>query len=217
MNNVFNPESNEKLNNRELLQNKFDLSFANSDFDSLKNHYRSLRNFEFSAPLDFPFETVSISSLAENLSLACDVICGDSCTSYIYCGNETSHVKANSKPITKAILNLFSNAFLYGKGELITVKTIEKRNYVAVEVQNSGCLKNNFEFGDGLKYVNNVCKALNGHFFITTDLLSVKSVMLIPKSRNFKNVVKTPDFCELLNDRLSPVYVEMFGAEYRNI
>lgn len=217
MNNIFNTELNEKMNNRDLLQNDFDLSFANSDFSALRNHYRNLRNMEFDMPLNAPCETVEISSLTENLSLACDIICGDYGTSFIYCGNDTSHVKANSKPITKAILNLFSNAFVYGKGELITVKTIEKRNYVAVEVQNSGCLKNNFEFGDGLKYVNNVCKALNGHFFITTDLLSVKSVMLIPKSRNFKNVVKTPDFCELLNDRLSPVYVEMFGAEYRNI
>ena len=59
--------------------------------------------------------------------------------------------------------------------------------------------------------INNICQNLNGRFFISTDLLSVKAVMLIPKSHNFKDIATTLDFCELLSDRLSPVYIEFFG------
>ena len=112
---------------------------------------------------------------------------------------------------SKAILNLLSNSFLYGNGNLVTVKTIEKQDFISIEIQNSGNLSQEIKFGDGLKYVQNVCNSLNGHFFILTDLLSVKSIILFPKSRQFKDIARVPDFCELLNDRLSPVYVEFFG------
>lgn len=213
MNKVFNNEYNEKLNNRDLLQNKFDLSFANSDFEALRNLYKSLRNMEFDMPLDLPCESISISSLAENLSIACDIICNDCNTSFIYCGNETSFVKANSKLLTKVMLNLLSNAFLYSSSELITIKTIEKKDYISLEIQNAGSLFDTFAFGKGLSFVTAVCEKYDCKFFIEASLLSVKQILLIPKATNYKNIVNIPDFCELLSDRLSPVYVEFFGVE----
>lgn len=213
MNTDFNTKTFKNLNERDSLQDLFDNSFIKMDTISLRNHYQKLRKLEFDSPLDFALENVDISSLVENLTLACDIICTENGTNFIYCGNSTSITKANQKFITKAFLNLLSNAFLYGCGNLITVKTIEKSNFISIEVQNAGWLGNDFAFGDGLKYVNKICQKLKGHFFISTDLLSVKSVMLIPKSRGFKDVVRNSDFCELLGDRLSPVYVEFFGIK----
>lgn len=217
MNTNFNTKIMNQLNDRDILQNKFDISFANSDFEALRNHYRNLRNIELNSPLNFPCETIPISSLAESITLACDVICAECGTSFIYCGNEVSPIWANSKFITKAILNLLSNAFLYGKGELITIKTIEKSEFVSIEIQSAGALPEFFRFGKGLSFVKSVCENFNGHFFIETTIVSTKTVMLIPKSCDFKDVVTLPDFCELLSDRLSPVYIEIFGAKYHNI
>ncbi len=213
MNTDFNTKTFKNLNERDTLQDLFDTSFIKMDTISLRNHYQKLRKLEFESNLDLAFENVDISSLIENLTIACDIICTENGTNFIYCGNSTSIAKANQKFITKAFLNLLSNAFLYGQGSLITVKTIEKSDFISIEVQNAGRLENDFDFGDGLNYVNKVCQKLNGHFFISADLLSVKSVMLIPKSRGFKDVVRNPDFCELLGDRLSPVYVEFFGIK----
>lgn len=213
MNTDFNIKTQEKFNEREKLQDLFDASFIKNDLKSLRTNYQALRKLELSTPLDFNLENVDISSLAENIALACDIICNENGTSFIYCGNPTPLAKANQKLITKAISNLLSNAFLYGRGNLVTVKTVEKSDFISIEIQNAGWLDNSFVFGDGLKYVNNVCQKLNGHFFIATDLLSVKSVMLIPKSQNFKVVATSPNFCELLSDRLSPVYIEFFGIK----
>ncbi len=211
MNTDFNTKTFENFNERENLQDLFDNSFLQMDTNSLRKHYKMLRKLEFASVLDFAVENVDISSLVENLTLACDIICAENGTSFIYCGNTTPLAKANQKILTKAILNLLSNAFLYGQGNLVTVKTIEKCDFISIEIQNAGWLTNNFKYGDGLKYIHNVCQKLSGRFFISTDLLSVKSVMLIPKSHNFKNIATTLDFCELLSDRLSPVYIEFFG------
>lgn len=213
MNTDFNIKNYNNFTERENLQELFDKSFIKNDLKSLRTNYQTLRKLELKSPLDCAFENVDISSLVENISLACDIICTGDGTSFIYCGNTTPLARANQKILTKAILNLLSNAFLYGQGNLITVKTIEKRDFISIEIQNAGWLTSNFKFGDGLKYVHNICKNLNGRFFISTDLLSVKTVMLIPKSLSFKDVVRNPDFCELLGDRLSPVYVEFFGIK----
>ncbi len=217
MNTDFNIKPYEKSNERENLQELFDASFVKNDLKTLRTNYQTLRKLELNVPLDFSLENLDISFLVENLTIACDIICAENGTSFIYCGDSTSPARANQKLITKAILNLLSNAFLYGHGNLITVKTIEKLDFVQIEIQNSGCLKNNFNFSDGLKYVQKICNSLNGHFFMCTDLLSVKSIMIIPKSNNFKDIATTPDFCEILSDRLSPVYVEFFGTEYHSI
>ncbi len=213
MNTDFNTKTFENLNERESLQDLFDNSFIKNDLKSLRTNYQALRRLELNSPLDFNLENVDISFLVESLTIACDIICAENGTSFIYCGNPTPLARANQKLITKAILSLLSNAFLYGRGNLVTVKTVEKSDFISIEIQNAGWLENAFEFGDGLNCVNNICQRLNGHFFISTDLLSVKSVILIPKSHNFKNIATTPDFCELLSDRLSPVYIEFFGIK----
>lgn len=211
MNIDFNTKNYESFESRETLQDLFDASFIKMDIESLRTNYQSLRKLELNSPLKVTTENVDISSLVENLALACDIICAENGISFIYCGNDTSIIKGNQKFITKAILNLLSNSFLYGNGNLVTVKTIEKQDFISIEIQNAGSLSQEFEFSDGLKYAQNVCNTLNGHFFISTDQLSVKSIMLFPKSRQFKDIARVPDFCELLNDRLSPVYVEFFG------
>lgn len=211
MNIDFNTKNYENFESRENLQDLFDASFIKMDLESLRTNYQSLRKLELNTPLKATTESIDISSLVENLTLACDIICAENGTSFIYCGNDTSIIKGNQKLITKAILNLLSNSFLYGNGNLVTVKTIEKQDFISIEIQSSGNLSQEIKFGDGLKYVQNVCNSLNGHFFILTDLLSVKSIILFPKSRQFKDIARVPDFCELLNDRLSPVYVEFFG------
>lgn len=213
MNTDFNTQNYEKLESREHLQELFDLSFLEMDTKSLRRNYQKLRELEFNSPLDFAFENVDISILVENLTLACDIICSESGKSFIYCGNDTSLAIANQRLITKSILILLSNSYLYGSGNLVTVKTIEKQDFISIEIQNEGCLPQNFTFGDGLKFVQKVCSSLNGHFFTESDLFSVKSIMLIPKSNSFKDIVSPLDFCELLSDRLSPVYVEFFGIK----
>lgn len=211
MNTDFNTKTFENFNERENLQDLFDNSFSQMDTNSLRKHYKMLRKLEFESVLDFAVENIDISSLVENLTLACDIICAENGVSFIYCGNATPFIKANQKSITKAILGLLSNAFLYGCGNLITVKVIEKNDFISIEIQNAGWLSNNFNFGNGLKYVQKICNSLNGHFFVCADLLSVKSVMILPKSRNIKEFTSTPHFCEMLSDRLSPVYIEFFG------
>lgn len=213
MNIDFNTKNYENFESRENLQDLFDASFIKMDLESLRTNYQSLRKLELNTPLKATTESIDISSLVENLTLACDIICAENGTSFIYCGNDTSIIKGNQKLITKAILNLLSNSFLYGNGNLVTVKTIEKQDFISIEIQSSGNLSQETKFGDGLKYVQNVCNSLNGYFFILTDLLSVKSIMLFPKSRQFKGIARVPDLCELLNDRLSPVYVEFFGIK----
>lgn len=211
MNTDFNTETFKNFNERENLQDLFDKSFLQMDTNSLRKHYQMLRKLEFESVLDFAIENVDISSLVESLTLACDIICSENGKNFIYCGNDTSIARANQRLITKVVLNLLSNAFLYSQSKLVTVKTIEKQDFISVEIQNAGNLSQEFKFGDGLKYVQSICNSFNGHFFILTDLLSVKSIMLFPKSRQFKEIARVPDFCELLNDRLSPVYVEFFG------
>ena len=213
MNTDFYTKNIEELNERELLQDLFDDSFLKTDEIGLRSHYKALRKIEMTSPLNLNLEVLDTSSLVENITLACDVICTDTRANFVYCGNDTSFINGNSKVITKSVLALLSNAFIYGRGNLITVKTIEKQNYVSIEIQNAGMLSQDFKFGDGLKYVNKVCKALNGHFFISTGLLSVKAVMLIPKAKNSSEIATTPHFCDFLSDRLSPVYVEFFGIE----
>lgn len=213
MNTNFNTNNYETTDNRDYLQDLFDTSFLKMDTKTLRSSYQKLRKLELKAPLEITTESVDISFLVENLALACDIICTENGKSFIFCGNDTSMAKANQKLLTKAILNLLSNSFLYGYGNLTTIKTIEKHKFISIEIQNEGFLPQDFNFGDGLSFVKNVCNALNGHFFISTDLFSVKAIMLIPKSQKLKSISTNPDFCELLSDRLSPVYVEFFGIK----
>lgn len=199
---------------RENLQNLFDRAFISGDNNNLREYYKELRRMELIHPHTRKSEYINISSLVENITLACDILISGTGISFVFCGNETSHIRGNSKEITKAILNLLSNAYLYSRGNLITVKTIEFSEYIKIEIKNEGsfCCE---KYGRGLSFVQKLCTHSDGAFFIETDLFSTTAIMLIKKApaTNCKDFY-SPDFYEYLNDRLSPVYVEMFGMEY---
>ncbi len=200
---------------RENLQNLFDKAFISGNNNNLREYYKELRNMEFGQLNKCKFEDVNVSSLAENLTLACDILVSATGISFVFCGNDTSHIYANGKALTKAFLNLLSNAYLHGKGGLITVKAVENNEHIKIEVKNEGAF-HCINYGRGLSFVHKFCTHSGGAFFIETDLFSTTAVMVIKKnSKTNSNDFYVPDFCEYLNDRLSPVYVEMFGMEYR--
>ena len=200
---------------RENLQNLFDRAFLIGDKGNLREHYRALRNIEFERSIEKATERINISSLAENLTTACDILVSGTGVGFVFCGNDTSHIYGNGKALTKAVLNLLSNAYLHGKGNLITVKAVENAEYIKIEVKNEGDF-HSLDYGRGLSLVRRTCAELGGGFFIETDLFTTNAVMIIKKApaNNCKDFC-VPDFCEYLGDRLSPVYVEMFGMEYK--
>ena len=79
-------------------------------------------------------------------------------------------------------------------------------------MQNSGAFINN-KAGKGLCFVRNICEIANGKFVIEQTLTHTRAIMTFEKSRNYKEL-NPFDFYSLINDRLSPVYVEIFGMEY---
>ncbi len=200
---------------REKLQFFFDKAFLETNETSLRSQYQSLRNLEFSFPSDYICETVEISSLCENLTSAFDVFANISGISFIYCGNKTTAIEGNYRLIAKSILNLLSNAYLYGNTNLVTVKTLETQNHIRVEVQSGGNFPFNISFGKGLSFVKNSCNYMNGQFLIENETDSSKAVMCFKKSVYPKTLPDTKyDFFNLLSDRLSPVYIEIFGMSY---
>ncbi len=201
---------------REKLQFFFDKAFEQEDETRLRNHYRALRNLDFSSHLDFLPQTINISSLCENITTAFDVFSSNTGKNFIYCGNPTHSVYGNYRLISKAFLNLLSNAYLYGTDSLVTIKTIEEKDFIKVEVQNGGIFNEKHPDRNGLSFVRRVCKSMNGHFFIETDSDYVKAIMFLKKSENnHLAILENYSFTEFLTDRLSPVYVEVFGMEYR--
>lgn len=202
-----------RAHTRENLQNLFDRAFISGDKVNLHEHYRALRNIEFSRSPEKANEQINISALAENLTIACDILTADTGVNFIFCGNDTGFITGNGQLLTKAILSLLSNAYLHGKGRLVTVKAVENAEYIKIEVKNEGTFKSQ-KFGKGLSFVHKAC-SLYGGFFIETDLFTTTAVILIKKAAANKcNNFYVPDFCEYLSDRLSPVYVELFGMEY---
>ena len=200
---------------REKLQFFFDKAIEQEDETYLRNHYRALRDLDFSSDLDFPPQSINISYLCENITSAFDVFSYHTGKSFIYCGNTTHSVYGNHRLISKAFLNLLSNAYLYGTNSLVTVKTIEEKDFIKVEVQNSGIFNEKHSNRNGLSFVRRVCKSMNGHFFIETDSDYVKAIMFLKKSENnHVTTLENYSFTEFLTDRLSPVYVEVFGMEY---
>lgn len=197
---------------REQLQLLFDQYFLNGDKSGLREQYKILRHLEFAHNTDYSNEIIDISSLVESVSVACDILIAETGVSVIYCGNKTSPAFCNQRYFIKALLNLISNAYLYGCDNLITIKTIEASDFIRVEVHNSGTFIND-NMGNGLSFVRNVCKNANGRFFIEQATTHTRAVMIFKKSRNYKEL-NNVDFCSLINDRLSPVYVELFGMEY---
>lgn len=198
---------------RDRLQQLFDRSFNSGDKASLRKNYIFLRQLELNSHIDFPLEAVNISSLAESVTMGCDILLSQTGMSFIFCGNETAPAICNQRFVTKALLNLLSNAYLFGSEKLITVKTIESDSFVQIEVQNGGYSNN--VYNKGLNFVRQVCYKSNGKFFVMQNTTHTKAVMTFEKSANYTDV-KSTDLYSLINDRLSPLYVELFGMEYHH-
>lgn len=196
---------------RETLQLLFDRSFDNKDKSAIREQYKTLRQLELNTSIDFHKETVNISELAESITIASDIIVAETGISFLYCGNETAPAVCNRRFFTKSLLNLLSNAYLYGRSNLVTVKTVETENNIKVEVQNSGRFLNS-QNGKGLEFVQKVCTFSNGRFLIEQSTAETRAIMIFKKSNEYVTD-STVDFYSLLNDRLSPVYVEFFGME----
>lgn len=201
---------------REKLQYFFDKSFREKDEHLLRHQYITLRKLQFCEELFSSSEFVNLSALAENITTACDILSAPTKVNFIYCGNDLCYTKGNSRLISKALLNLLSNAYLYGKGNLITVKTITTENYAKIEVLNGGNFQKTNHNCNGLEFVRNVCEKNNGRLFIEQNHSYTKAIMVFEKADNIPQNQNedSPDTLSLINDRLSPVCVEMFGMEY---
>lgn len=199
---------------REKLQFFFDKSFREKDEDLLRNQYVALRQLQFEDKIVFVRECVELSSLAENITIACDILASGSGISFIYCGDGPCYINGNHKLITRAVLNLLSNGYLYGKENLITVNIIKSNTFSRLEVVNGGNPATPVRDGKGLSFVRNICNKLNGKFFIEQTSSHTKAIMLFENSLETKKPHLTDNFFSLVSDRLSPVCIEMFGMEY---
>lgn len=208
----FNCTNSCKNQQREQLQLKFDQCFLNGDKKDLREQYKTLRQIELNHNIDYDNEFIDISSLTQSITVACDILLSETDISIIYCGNKTSPAFCNQRYFTKALLNLISNAYLYGCEKLVTIKTVEMSHFIQIEVQSGGAFINS-NTGKGLDFVRNICKNANGRFFIEQSPTHTRAVMIFEKARNYKDL-NNVDFYSLINDRLSPVYVELFGMEY---
>ncbi len=199
---------------REKMQFFFDKSFREKDETLLRNQYIALRQLEFRESLTFIPECVELSSLAESITVACDILATSSDVSFIFCGREPCYVVGNKKMITKALLNLLSNSYLYGKEKLITVTTENCGIFSKIEVTNGGFFSKEIRYGKGLSYVREVCEKSGGKFFMEQTLTQTKAIMFFKKAVKSENTYPGESFYSLINDRLSPVCIEMFGMEY---
>lgn len=201
---------------REKMQYLFDKSFENKDETLLRTLYISLRQLQFDEDFSFNTESVELTSLAESLTVACDILASPSGISFIFCGDEPCYIDGNQKLISKALLNLLSNAYLYGKGNLVTVKTVSTSDFSRLEVLSGGNFTNINQNGKGLTFVRQVCEKMQGKFLIEQSLSQTKAIMLFKNT--LQNItsksIQQNDILSLVSDRLSPACVEMFGMEY---
>lgn len=212
MDNKLDVFFNEETKQRDKLQELFDISFQENDKLKMREYYKSLRRLELDSDTRGLKKLVDISSLVENITIACDVLTSDVGVNFLFCGNKTSCIMANEKSVTKAVLNLLSNAYLYGKESLVIVKVIEKDSFIRVEVQSGGGFA--FKNGKGLQYVRKVCRENNGRLFIESDLLYSRVIMIFESAETVCEQGEGVSFYDLIRDRLSPVYIELFGMEY---
>lgn len=209
----FSVKERERL--REELQLLFDRSFRENDLNLLRSQYRILRALEFATGLDYIPEKIDISSLCRNITSACDILARDNDCNFIYCGNDTAPILGNTRLVTKAVLNLLSNAYLYGTEKLITVKTLEEQEIIKIEVQSGGTFQSTANEGKGLAFVRRVCDKMNGRFFVETDADYSRAIMIFNKNIGSPALdTRQIDFHYLINDRLSPIYIEMYGMQY---
>ena len=200
---------------REKMQYFFDKSFRENDESLLRNLYISLRQLEFCENSYYTMEEIELTSLAESVTVACDVLASASEISFIFCGDESCFVKGNRRLISKSLLNLLSNAYLYGKENLITVKTVYGYENSRLEVLSGGSFEKLNPNGKGLSFVRKASKKMNGKFLIEQGHSHTKAIMIFETVRKFSPTPKQNiDILDLVNDRLSPACIEMFGMEY---
>lgn len=150
---------------RDALQNLFDRSFKTDDRERIREYYKTLRKLEMSSKKCVGSEVIDIAYLVENLTSACDIVTSETDRNFVFCGNDTASVKGNSKLISKAVLNLLSNAFLYSRENLVVTKTVETDRFVKIEVRSGGEFIYN-SIGAGLQFVRDVCKCHGGYFLL---------------------------------------------------
>jgi hypothetical protein len=199
---------------REKMQYFFDKSFKNNDETLLRDLYISLRKLQFNEDFSRETESIELTSLAESITVACDILASPSGISFIFCGDEPCYINGNQKMISKALLNLLSNAYLYGNGNLVTVKTIKNNKFSRVEVLSGGNFTNTNKIGNGLSFVHKACKNMQGSFLIEQSISHTKAIMTFQSSRPHFIPSHQTDILALVSDRLSPACVEMFGMEY---
>ncbi len=201
---------------REKMQYFFDKSFREKDEVLLRDLYVSLRQLQFDEDFSFRTESLELTALAESITVACDILASPSGISFIFCGEKPCYIDGNQKLISKALLNLLSNAYLYGKENLITVKTINTDEHSRLEVLSGGNFNNINPDGKGLSFVRRVCEKMKGNFLIEQSLSHTKAIMTFNNSRQniSSDSTQQTDILSLVSDRLSPACVEMFGMEY---
>ncbi len=200
---------------REKMQYFFDKSFRENDETLLRNLYISLRQLELCENFQCTTEEVELTSLAESLTVACDILASASGISFIFCGDEPCYIKGNRRLISKSLLNLLSNAYLYGKETLVTVKTVNGFKSSRLEVLSGGSFENIAHNGKGLSFVRKASEKMNGKFLIEQGHSHTKAIMIFESVRKFSPITKQDiNILDLVNDRLSPACVEMFGMEY---
>lgn len=200
---------------REKMQYFFDKSFREKDEELLRSLYISLRQLEFCEDYSCSIEQVELTSLAESLTVACDILATASGISFIFCGDAPCFISGNRRLISKSLLNLLSNAYLYGTGNLVTVKTVNGNGNSRLEVFSGGSFENINQKGRGISFVRKASKKMNGNFLIEQSVSHTKAIMTFENSqKTHSHSTQQTDILELISDRLSPVCVEMFGMEY---
>ena len=98
----------------------------------------------------------------------------------------------------------------------MTVKTIKTDTQSRIEVLSGGIFTNINPNGKGLAFVRDVCEKSQGKFLIEQSLSHTKAIMSFKNSDiNLRpSLTDYTDIFSILNDRLSPACIEMFGMEY---
>lgn len=200
-------ENREKM--REELQENFSSAFRDDDVLFLHTLYSRLRKLNRNM-MNVETECVDLSDLSENICIASDILLRESGKTVVFCGNETSPVFSNRQILTKAILEAISNACVFGKGALITLKTREHKNFVSAEIQSLGKFSSK-STGEGLNFIRNAVKKFDGEMFTVTGN-EYSSVVLTFKKSNSIAPLQNRSFIDLVSDRLSPVFIELYGV-----
>lgn len=192
---------------REELHENFSSALLQDDFLFLHKLYSRLKILNRNI-INAETECVDLSDLAENICIASDIILRESGKTVVFCGNDTSPVFSNRQILTKAVLEALGGACVFGKGSLVTVKTQEHKDFVSAEIQGAG----RFSFCDseGLEFIRKAVKRFDGETVTVLSKDSSSMVMTFKKSGNILPL-ENKSFIDLVSDRLSPVFIELYG------